>query len=158
MLVYLDVCCLNRPFDDQCQDRIRLETEAVLAIISECEAGKLTLLTSEVAFWEVEAILNFERREKVRSFLEISHKTIQVDVTVVTRGKEIEQLGFGGYDALHIASAEIGHADVFLTVDDGILSKAKRNSGQIEIKIMNPVSWLMERMWQEDANNDIEPN
>jgi len=26
--VYLDLCCLNRPFDDQTQERIRLETEA----------------------------------------------------------------------------------------------------------------------------------
>ena len=32
--VYLDVCCLNRPFDDQTQDRIRLESEAVLLILT----------------------------------------------------------------------------------------------------------------------------
>jgi len=25
MKIYLDVCCLNRPFDDQVQDRVRLE-------------------------------------------------------------------------------------------------------------------------------------
>jgi hypothetical protein len=24
MKIYLDVCCLNRPFDDQMQDRVRL--------------------------------------------------------------------------------------------------------------------------------------
>ncbi|WP_420642969.1 hypothetical protein [Candidatus Leptofilum sp.] len=29
MKIYLDVCCLNRPFDDQTQDRMRLETEAI---------------------------------------------------------------------------------------------------------------------------------
>lgn len=28
MKVYLDACCLNRPFDDQTQGRIRLEAEA----------------------------------------------------------------------------------------------------------------------------------
>jgi hypothetical protein len=28
--IYLDACCLNRPFDDQTQERIRLESEAVL--------------------------------------------------------------------------------------------------------------------------------
>ncbi len=28
--IYLDVCCLNRPFDRQSQARIRLETEAML--------------------------------------------------------------------------------------------------------------------------------
>jgi hypothetical protein len=26
--IYFDVSCLNRPFDDQDQERIRLETEA----------------------------------------------------------------------------------------------------------------------------------
>ena len=26
--IYFDACCLNRPFDDQSQARIRLETEA----------------------------------------------------------------------------------------------------------------------------------
>jgi hypothetical protein len=33
-LIYLDVCCLNRPFDDQTQERIRLEAEAVLRILA----------------------------------------------------------------------------------------------------------------------------
>ncbi len=32
MLVYMDLCCFNRPFDDQTQDRIYLETEAKLII------------------------------------------------------------------------------------------------------------------------------
>jgi hypothetical protein len=39
MRVYLDACCLNRPFDDRSQDRIRLEAEAVLAIIERVETG-----------------------------------------------------------------------------------------------------------------------
>jgi len=29
---YLDLCCVNRPFDDQHQARVRLEVEAVLAL------------------------------------------------------------------------------------------------------------------------------
>jgi hypothetical protein len=33
-LIYLNVCCLNRPFDDQTQERIRLEAEAVLRILA----------------------------------------------------------------------------------------------------------------------------
>ena len=31
--VYLDACCLNRPFDDQAQPRVHLESEAVLIIL-----------------------------------------------------------------------------------------------------------------------------
>ncbi len=35
MLIYLDNCCFNRPFDDQKQIRIRIETEAKLYIQGE---------------------------------------------------------------------------------------------------------------------------
>ena len=35
--IYLDVCCLNRPFDDQNQPRIRLESEAILIILAQYE-------------------------------------------------------------------------------------------------------------------------
>ena len=35
--IYLDVCCLNRPFDDQSQPRIHLESEAILTILAQCE-------------------------------------------------------------------------------------------------------------------------
>jgi hypothetical protein len=38
--IYLDACCLNRPFDDQTQARIRLEAEAVLMILMECELSE----------------------------------------------------------------------------------------------------------------------
>ena len=30
MKVYMDVCCLNRPFDNQSQDKVRFETEAII--------------------------------------------------------------------------------------------------------------------------------
>ncbi|MGK7919936.1 MAG: hypothetical protein AB4080_08000 [Trichodesmium sp.] len=39
-LIYLDVCCLNRPFDNQTQPRIKLETQAILEIISYCQSGE----------------------------------------------------------------------------------------------------------------------
>jgi hypothetical protein len=36
--VYLDNCCLSRRFDDRAQDRIRLETEAIVLIIEHFDA------------------------------------------------------------------------------------------------------------------------
>ena len=56
MRIYLDVCCLNRPFDDQTQERIRLEAEAVLLILERCQAGTWQLLGSEVVEYEVSRI------------------------------------------------------------------------------------------------------
>src|SRR4028118_248241 len=32
-------CCLNRPFDDQTQSRIALETQAIMTILSQCQSG-----------------------------------------------------------------------------------------------------------------------
>lgn len=47
MKLYLDVCCLDRPFDDQSQARIHLEAEAVLAIIRQVEFGAWSWVSSD---------------------------------------------------------------------------------------------------------------
>ena len=65
MLIYLDVCCLNRPFDDQTQDRIRLETKAVLLILERCHAGEWRLLGSEAVDYGISRIPNVDRQCKV---------------------------------------------------------------------------------------------
>lgn len=44
--IYLDACCLNRPFDEQTQPRIALETQSILSILSQCESGIGKLITS----------------------------------------------------------------------------------------------------------------
>ena len=47
MNIYMDVCCLNRPFDDQTQDRIYIESEAVLKILFNCQNGIWHLIGSD---------------------------------------------------------------------------------------------------------------
>jgi hypothetical protein len=60
--VYLDVCALCRPFDDQLFLRIRLETDAVNLIMSKVLAGQIILVVSSVHFAEIRAIPdNMER-------------------------------------------------------------------------------------------------
>ncbi len=51
--IYLDVCCLNRPFDDQTHDRIHLKAEAVLAILSRIGTGEWDWLSSNVVDFEI---------------------------------------------------------------------------------------------------------
>ncbi|ACL22488.1 hypothetical protein [Desulfitobacterium hafniense] len=46
MKIYLDNCCLNRPFDDLSNDMVRMEAEAVLAIINRCESDGWDFFTS----------------------------------------------------------------------------------------------------------------
>ncbi|MCD7784213.1 MAG: hypothetical protein LUH18_01305 [Oscillospiraceae bacterium] len=46
MRVYLDSCCYNRPYDDLEQERILVEGEAVLNILSKALDGKHEILGS----------------------------------------------------------------------------------------------------------------
>ena len=46
MKLYLDNCCYNRPYDDQTQERIHLEGEAVLAIINKCKQNNDEIIGS----------------------------------------------------------------------------------------------------------------
>jgi hypothetical protein len=48
MRVYLDNCAFNRPFDDQSQIRIIIETEAILFIQREVELGRIQLVWSYI--------------------------------------------------------------------------------------------------------------
>lgn len=142
MKIYLDVCCLNRPFDDQSQERIRLESEAVITILGR---GKtLTLLTSEILDLEVSKIPDEDRRHKVTLLSSISKMNIVIDDEIIGRAKELSKMGFKSFDAFHIACAESGQADILLTTDDDLLKKATSHRKLLKVKIKNPVKWLME--------------
>ena len=46
--IYLDICVLCRPFDDQRQARIRLETGALQIILAHIRSDILTMIISSV--------------------------------------------------------------------------------------------------------------
>ena len=62
MRVYLDNCCYNRPFDDQVQLRVRLETEAKLAIQRHMRMGILEYVWSDMLANEVDESKFWERK------------------------------------------------------------------------------------------------
>ena len=66
-LIYLDVCCLNRPFDSQSQERIKLESEAIILIFKHIETNDWQWVSSEVVDFEVEKIPNLERKYRIQS-------------------------------------------------------------------------------------------
>jgi predicted nucleic acid-binding protein len=142
--IYLDVCCLNRPFDDQRQDRIRLEAEAVLLILGRCEARAWQWLSSAVVEEEVNNTPSSERRSRVRNMLSGAHSMIALTATAVTRAQELKAMGFRTYDALHLACAEQATVDVFLTTDDRVLRLATRHTVQLQVRVANPLDWLLE--------------
>jgi hypothetical protein len=143
--VYLDACCLNRPFDDQTQDRIRLESEAVLLIIGHVHRGDWRWTGSEVLSFEVKRNPDAERRRRVEVLLASATESVSLDERMEQRGIELEMLGFGAFDALHLASAEDAEVDVFLTTDDGLLRRARRHRDEVRVRVENPLTWLDER-------------
>ena len=144
MKIYLDACCLNRPFDDQSKDRIRLETDAILSILNNCQTGEWQLIGSEVIDFEVSKTPDNERKKKVTILGSIAHSKIIIDEAIEKRAIEIGRLKFRPFDALHIACAEKGKADVMLTTDDNLLQKALQNINFLKVRIENPVKWLIE--------------
>jgi predicted nucleic acid-binding protein len=139
--VYLDVCCLNRPFDDQSQDRIRLESEAVRLILARIKSGEPSWVVSEVMEEEIERTADPVRRGRVRLMLDYAATRIALGDAEVTRGEELEALGFQAYDALHLACAEAAAVDVFLTTDDRLLRTARRAAGDLRVRVANPLDF-----------------
>jgi hypothetical protein len=66
-LIYVDVCALSRPFDDQSFMRIRLETEAVNLILSKSREGRLGLIVSSAHDVEIRAIDDAFERIKLQA-------------------------------------------------------------------------------------------
>jgi predicted nucleic acid-binding protein len=142
--VYFDACCLNRPFDNQTQYRIRVETEAILFIMASIKAGRLLFIGSEVLDLEIDKIPDPERKRRIKSLMDNVHYSVSIKQEDIQRAKELQLIGFRPYDALHIACAENYKLDVLLTTDDRLLNLAGRLSKQIKIKVANPAKWLEE--------------
>ena len=152
MRIYLDVCCLNRPFDDQTQDRIHLESEAVILILKHVRSGNWEWISSEAVDFEVRQTPDVERRRRVESLIRYADRTILIETSLVKRASELKEIGFGAYDALHLACAEHSNASVFLTTDDKLLRLACKGSSQLKIKVYNPLIWLKEVIENEYRN------
>ena len=144
MKVYFDVCCLNRPFDDQNQDKIHLEAEAVLTILKHIDAGTWNSVSSDTVIYEINNTKNEERRDRLLSINDRAQIYITVNQEILKRTMEIEEMSFTTYDAMHIACAEVARVDIFLSTDKGLINKAKKHKSNLRVTIDNPLSWIQE--------------
>jgi predicted nucleic acid-binding protein len=151
--IYMDVCCLNRPFDDQTQQRIRLETEAILLTLNQCQSGSWKLVTSNALDVEIGQTPNPTRMRQVQDLLSIAQIKIQTSALLEQRVIELAQLGFTFYDAAHIASAERSKSDILLTTDDRLIRKAIQLVDRVQVKVENPAMWLA-KVTQEETNDE----
>ncbi len=85
-----------------------------------------------------------DRRRKVEALLSAATSKVMIGSRERERGKTLESLGFGAFDALHIACAESAGADVFLTTDDSLRLRASREASKLGVPIENPAKWYAE--------------
>jgi predicted nucleic acid-binding protein len=131
MRIYLDNCCLQRPLDDQTQPRIKVETEAVLAILASVQAGDVRLLSSEVLEFEIGRIPDEQRRSEANAVLELARERLTISDESQAHAEALEAQGIGAIDALHLAAASSASADYFATCDDRLLKKAQQLQGLV---------------------------
>ena len=147
MRIYLDACCLNRPFDDLTQERIQLESDAILAILARCQAGVWTLVSSEAIDLELRKTRDSGKLKKALALLSVSTERLTFNDAAIKRSVEFQTKGIKPMDSLHLAVAEDSQIDVLLTADDAFLRTA--NKTDVSIVVANPVKWFMEVMQNE---------
>ena len=143
MRVYLDMCCLKRPFDDQSQPRIRLESEAVLALLA-AAGSEVELVRGGALDLENDQNPLPQRAAKVRLLLAAMPAASPLTEAMEGRTKELMELGFKNFDALHVASAEQIGAEVLGTCDDRFLAAAKRHGVILKLRVLNPIDLARE--------------
>lgn len=139
--IYLDNCCFNRPFDDQAQIRIKLETEAKLKIQTDIQDGKHELVWSYILEAENMANPFEERKRAIRDWKRHSIISINENEAVVQKAIELSRLGIRSKDALHLSCAIYAGCHYFLTTDDKIINK---NHLIVELRLTDPIGFIKE--------------
>ena len=143
MLIYLDRCSLQRPFDDQSQYRVMVEADAILAVVALCESGRVDLASSVALAYENERNPYPDRQARITELLGRAARFVVLSPEVEHQASSFVQAGLKPLDALHLACALEAKADYFCTCDDRLLKRARliyRGS----TKILSPLELIME--------------
>lgn len=139
MRVYFNASALNRPFDNLSSECVRLEAEAVVALLAAVEDGALEWVGSEYLDFEVAQDPDRERVRRLSSLLGLAATRVETSDAVAGRARALERLRLRGFDALHIASAEAGQADLLVTTDDRMIRRAAQAGREVRVRLVGPV-------------------
>lgn len=140
MRVYLDNCCFNRPYDDQSDLKISIETQAKLKIQHMIVEGKIELATSYVLITENDQNPVESKRDSIKAYIDANSK-VYVDIKHMEHIDEeaamIMDAGIKYMDACHVASANYAKCDYFISTDRKLLKYKCDN-----MTLLNPVDFL----------------
>jgi len=135
--LYLDMCTFNRPFDDQNQLKIRLETEAKLHIQQGIINGYYELVWSYILEYENNQNKFNDKRNAIFSWKGIAKVHCAENDEIIEYAENLKKFGFRTKDALHIACSVYTKSDYFITTDRHLFN-LKFN----DIEIINPMTFL----------------
>jgi len=145
--LYLDMNIYNRPFDDQSQMRIRLETTAITMLFALIETGSFSAKWSFVLDYENSRNPFPERRAFVQHLAQICEDTVEPEEAIRELAQSLSQNhNLRGRDALHLACAEWSGCDYLVTCDDRLIQHGQRlqQAGAITLRVINPIDLLRE--------------
>lgn len=139
MLIYLDICCFNRPFDDQADLFVRLQTEAKLHVQDLIRKGELLLAWSAIMDIENLANPDINRKLLVADWGKLSSIDVNVSEKIEKLAESLALIGVKPMDALHVACAIEAKAEYFLTTDKALLRKMIQDS---RTQVVDPVDFI----------------
>lgn len=140
MKIYLDNCCYNRPFDDQTQMKIHLETQAKLYIQAKIKEGAYDLVWSYILDYENGKNPYDEKRLAIAPWKKLASSCVSEETeNILLFAESLAKKGIKTFDTLHIACAVDAHCEYYLTTDKKLL-----NTPIPEIRIVNPIVFVNE--------------
>lgn len=141
MRIYLDTCCYNRPYDDQSQIAISLETQAKLYIQRLIKNREFELVDSYMLRYECGQNPFEMRKKSIIEFLD-NNAVLYVDIdrqaAIESMAADIMKTGIKFKDACHVASAIYAKCEYFISTDKRLL-KYKTD----RIRLMTPMEFVM---------------
>lgn len=95
MRLYLDNCMFNRPFDNQTDFKILLESEAKLKIQEHIRFGLYELVWSYILDYENSKNPFRERREQIGKWKKYANVDIDADDSVIELSKSLSNSHYG---------------------------------------------------------------
>lgn len=141
MRLYLDTSVYNRPFDDQSQVKVFLETQASISVFRLISQETITLVSSPVLERENQRNSSPIRQRFMQAYLDQATLYQPLTPSIIERARTLQTQGLKNFDALHVASAEAAQCDYLLTCDRRLINRCKT----LSLPVINPVTYILEQ-------------
>lgn len=146
----MDVCCLSRPFDDQSQDKVRFETEAVITMLKRCDSSKdWCLVGSDIIILEISKNNDTAKKQKILFLYNGATEIIKYNNEIRLRAADFRKHNVKLLDSFHLAAAECASVDILLTTDLQFMKAAARTD--VKIRVENPLYYYLEVLKDEQS-------